>query len=139
MSNTTKGTANQIYGHPAQNGKSGFWDRLDLGIPQPTDLMKRDIIQFTGLDLKNQHVVGVIPKDGGPNGETTFFKKTILELPPIVRLAQNTVRVVMREKDGAPQDFIVIMLFEDGRVNEDGEDIGRPVLTSYSAEGWRLG
>jgi hypothetical protein len=106
---------------------------LDPGIPEPTNLLKVDTIQFTGLDMKSRQVVGVIPKDGGPHGKTTFFKKTILELPPIARLPQNSVRVIMREKDGSPQDFIVIMLFEDGRVNEGGEDIVKPVLISVDA------
>lgn len=96
-------------------------------------MMKMETIQFAGLDLQNRQVVGVIPKVDGSNGEPTFFKTTILELSDIARLPQNTVRVVVREKDGAPENFTVIMFHGDGRAIEGGEDIVTPVLISADA------
>jgi hypothetical protein len=62
---------------PSQNGKPGFWDRLDTAALQSINFLRMDAICLAGIPLDKDLVIGVIPRDDGFGG-IAFFKKTVL-------------------------------------------------------------
>ncbi|KAL3458449.1 hypothetical protein BJX64DRAFT_279867 [Aspergillus heterothallicus] len=122
----------QVYGHPAQNAKPGYWDQLGAGTLHPTSFMEKGVIYFIGLDRDTRHVVGIIPKEEGPDG-TVFVKRTILQLPPTGRLPHSKVRVLRRESLGVTIDYVVTLIFDDGRLWDHEQSVVKPVFIVVGA------